>query len=216
MKGLAKEGQDYPDTSDGSGTIRKLKTVIVVLIVALMIISSATVYLYSQSNASPKAKLSQPQFVRLIDPHQVSTIMGGNRSWISPRLSYNVSNPTGLMENEYLQTQTPSLAVLYVTVSGFNTTSYADFAYEHSQLTYLSLMNYTTKGLIAPSENYTLFGICTQTHVCSSFAVIAISSLYVVQISLSLPWATQQTSPVVTDAVVKSLLQAQLSEIKTS
>lgn len=216
MKGVAKEGQDYPSTNDGSGTIRSLKRVIVALIVVLMVLSSATVYLYSRSNASPAVKPSQPQFVHLIDPHQVSTIMGGNWSWISPRFSYNVSNPTGLMENEYLQTQTPTLAVLYVTVSGFNTTSFADFVYEHSQLSYLSLMNYTTKGLIASSENYTLFGICTQTHVCSSFAVIAISSLYVVQMSLSLPWATQQTSPVVTDAVVKSLLQAQLSEIKTS
>lgn len=119
------------------------------------------------------------------------------------------------MENEYLEKTTPSFAVLYVGLSGFNTTSFADFAYEHSQLGYVGLMNYTKSGLIAPSENYTLWGSCRQANVCSGLAGIAISSLYVVQITLSLPSMAQQTSPVVNDTVLKSLLQAQLSEIKT-
>ena len=180
-----------------------------------MVLLSVTIYLYSQSNTSPSAKLSPPQFVHLLDPHQVSLIVGGNWSWVSPRLSSNASNPTGLMENEYLERTTPSFAVLYVGLSGFNTSSFADLVYEHSQLSYVGLMNYTKSGLIAPSENYTLWGSCRQANVCSSFAGIAISSLYVVQITLSLPSMAQQTSPVVNDTVMKSLLQAQLSEIKT-
>jgi hypothetical protein len=143
-------------------------------------------------------------------------IVGGNWSLISPRFSFfNASNPTGLLESEYLQRLTPSLIVAYVTVSGFNSTSFADFAYENDQLGYVSLMNYTTSGLIASFGNYTLWGSCNQANSCSSFVGIAVSSLYVVRISLSYPPATQQTSHVVNDTVMKSLLQAQLSEIKT-
>ncbi|MDG6999538.1 MAG: hypothetical protein JRN15_10530 [Nitrososphaerota archaeon] len=210
----AVEVRDYNSEKNN----RTLKLIVVILIALLIVVSSVGFVFYTQLNALQNhAKASQPQFVHLIDPQQLSSILGeGNWSRLSSQQTfYNSSNPTGTFQSEILQRTSPSIIIVTVQANGFNSSIYADFSYQNYQLEFTGPSNFTETGVISPLENYTLFGLCTSRNSCSTMTGIALSSLYVVKMTAIAP-VFGQIPQTLNASVVKNLLQTQLLEIGTS
>ncbi len=193
---------------------RDFRVILVVLVVIVIALSSVTaVSLYESELQSQNSRL-KPGFIHLLGPQEMSAMAGGNWSRVTSTSGFfNSSNPTGTLQIEYLSRSSPTYVFAAVTVSGYNSTANALFAYENDQLGYILLSNFTQKGVFEPSQNYTLYGICYQGGACSSVEGLAVVSEYVVRIGLSSPVFSQVSPSAVNATLVSSLVRAQISAI---
>ncbi len=193
---------------------RDFRVTLVVLVVIVIALSSVTAFSLYESNMQSRNSRLKPGFIHLLGPQEMSSMAGGNWSRVTSTFSFfNSSNPTGTLQIEYLSRSSPTYVFAAVTVSGYNSTANALFAYENDQLGYTPLSNFTQKGVFAPSQNYTLYGICYHGGACSSVEGLAVASEYVVRVGLSTPVLNQGSPSAVNATVVSNLLRAQVSVI---
>ncbi len=207
---------------------RNLKTVILALALLVIILSATTADLFLQSITKPQSHLSSPHFVSLLTPQDLSTIVVGD--WTNSRPPYYISNPTGFMETEILlRTTSRPFFQVSVTVNGFNSSLYSQFAYQNFQLDPLgfnipmTFLN-ATVGLLSPSENYTIYGWRCRGVTgnlppgCYLLGGIAVSSLYVVRVLVTGDGAGSDKIPstAANFTTVKNLLVAQVLKINST
>ena len=224
----ATSAESVPERSTKAS--RELTTVIIALVLLVIILSATTADLFLQSNAKPQSHLSSPAIVPLLGTQDLSSIVGGN--WTSlTHSSFNRSNPTGFTETGILQRerQWPNFGVT-VTVNGFNSSLYSQFAYQNFQLEPFALTSFTwalpnaTVGLLAPSENYTIWGWGCRGATgnlppgCYALGGIAVSTLYVVRVFMTGAGGGYERMPSTAANVttVKNLLGAQVALIKST
>ena len=196
------------NTADGARRIRDLKLVIAGLLAAIILLSSLTVYLWISPSRTRQP--AEPKFVRLLSSQDMSNLIGGD--W-SPQKSgsFNASNPTGTSQTEVIVRLEPSFIFASVGVSGFNSTAQSSFAYVNYQLGFLESANSTQRGTYPTGTNYTVFSNCYRGAACSSVAVIAVQSLYVIRISLGTDLSMPSRD--ISSTSILSLLRVQLSDI---
>ena len=198
-----------------SGSARALKTAVVVLVVTVIVLAALVGALYVERTPFVQTT-TNPKFVRLLDPTQVSAALGGNWTRVDPdQTFFNASGSTGVFEWESMERGGGSpIVLLNLYVYGFNSTVYSGFVFNNDQIYYKHLMNVSQEsGILAPSVNYWLYMSCNHGGTCGAAAAAALSTVYVVTLTVSMP-ITQgfKTSPV-NATVMEDLLQQELEQI---
>jgi len=197
-----------------SGTASALRTAVVVLVVAVILLATLAGTLYVERAPSPQTTTS-PKFVRLLDPTQVSAVLGGNWTRVDPAQTFfNASGSTGVFETESMEESGSPIVLLNLYVYGFNSTVYSGFVFKNDQIYYNHLMNVSQEsGILAPSIKYWLYMSCSNGGTCDAAAAAALSTVYVVTLTVSTP-VTQgfKTSPV-NATVMEDLLKQELEQI---
>lgn len=200
--------------------------VIIALALLVIILSATTADLLLQSNAKTQSHLSSPALVPLLGTHDFSTIVGGNWTGEPMITPDRVSNPSGLKETEGLgRSYSPQLFLQgWVEVYGFNSSTFSQFAYVNYQLDQLdtfplynpAFLTNTTRGMLSPSENYTINGFSCHgvkgnlPPGCVAISGIALSSLYVVKVLIIGGGDIDMPTSAVNTTTMRNLLGAQV------